>query len=64
VSEAQKLRDKAFHARDLARALTDKYACAALETLAAEFETQAIELERQNRATGGQDKPVSRSDTP
>jgi hypothetical protein len=64
VSEAQKLRDKAFHARDLARALTDKQASAALEALAAEFEAQALELERQNPGTGEQDKTISRRDTP
>lgn len=48
MSEAQKLRDKAFHARELALALPDAHARAALEALAAEYEQQALELERQD----------------
>jgi hypothetical protein len=64
VSEAQKLRDKATHARGLAAALTDSHARKALEALADELEQQAIELERQDQSTGRQDKPASQSDTP
>ena len=62
MSEAQKLRDKAVHARDLAWALTDEHACAALEALAVEFERQATELEAQDQS--GQERPASWSDTP
>jgi hypothetical protein len=46
VTKAHKLRDEAFHARDLAWALTDEHARAALEDLACELERQALELER------------------
>ncbi|HWE72137.1 MAG TPA: hypothetical protein VG328_03190 [Stellaceae bacterium] len=65
MSEAQRLRDKAFHAREVALALTDKHACAALEALADEFEAQATELERREQgARGEQNKPASQRDTP
>ena len=53
MSEAKKLRDKAAHVRALAWALTDEHASAALEALAVELETQAVDLERQEQ--GGQD---------
>ena len=45
VSEAQKLRDKAAHAREMAAPLTDAHACAALQALALELEQQALDLE-------------------
>jgi hypothetical protein len=63
LSEAQKLRDKAAHARRLAASLTDRQACGALETLAGELDQQASDLERQARAKVGQEKS-SQSDTP
>jgi hypothetical protein len=47
VGEAEKLRDKALHARGLALALTDAHARAALQAMADELERQAVELERQ-----------------
>ena len=62
VSEAQKLRDKAAHAREMAAPLTDAHACAALQALASELEQQALDLEhKEQRAHKGQ---VPRSDTP
>jgi len=62
VSETHKLRAKAVHARELAWALADEHARAALEALAVEFEQLAAELEAQDQ--GGQEQPASRSDTP
>jgi len=62
VSEARKLRDKAVHARELAWALADEHARAALEAMAIEFERQAAELEAQEQS--GRERPASRSDTP
>ena len=56
MSEAQKRRDRAFHARQLARALTDQDACAALEALAVELEAEAAELERGDQG-GAADQP-------
>jgi hypothetical protein len=64
VSEAKRLRDEAAHARKLAWGLTDEKAYAALETLAADFERQAFELERQEQDRSGQNHQNSRSDTP
>lgn len=62
MSEAQKLRDKAAHARQLAWALTDAHARAALEAMASEFERLALELERAEQS--GQNESISQSDTP
>ena len=47
MSDALKLRQKALHVRELARALSDAHASAALEALADEFDLQAAELEQQ-----------------
>jgi len=62
VSEAEKLRDKALHARELVWRLSDERARAALEAIAVEFERQAFELEAQE--LNDQERPASRSDTP
>jgi hypothetical protein len=63
LSEAQKLRDKAAHARQLAESLTDPHARGALEALAGELDQQANDLEAQERDQDKENKP-SRSDTP
>jgi hypothetical protein len=62
VSEAQKLRAKALHAREMAWSLSDELARTALEALALEFERRASELEAQE--LNDQERPASRSDTP
>ena len=62
MSEAQRLRDKAVHARELAGGLAEKHARAALEALAVEFERQATGLEAQDQS--GHERPAPRSDTP
>jgi len=62
VSEAQRLREKAAHAREMAGPLTDAHAHAALQSLASELEQQALDLERQEQS--GQRRPASRIDTP
>jgi hypothetical protein len=64
VSEGQRLRDKAAHAREMAWALTDRHARAALEALAGELEQQASVLEREERDRDKQNDLTSRSDTP
>jgi hypothetical protein len=64
VSEAGKLREKASHAREVAWALTDEHARAALEALADELEVQAAELDRQEQNQGSQTHPTSQNDTP
>ena len=56
MSEAQRLRDKAVHARELAGGLAEKHARAALEALAVEFERQATELDAQDQS--GQERPA------
>jgi hypothetical protein len=63
VSEKQRLRDKAAHTRDIAWALTDRPARAALEALADDLERQASVLEREEHEQGMQDNPASRSGT-
>lgn len=62
MSEAQKLRAKALHAREMAWSLSDELARTALEALALEFERRASELEAQE--LNDQERPASRSDTP
>jgi hypothetical protein len=47
MSEAQRLRDKAVHARELARMLADDHSKGALEALAQELDQQAAQLENQ-----------------
>ena len=64
MSEASELRNKASHAREVAWALTDEHARAALEALADELERQAAEFERQEQNQGGQNYPTSQNDTP
>ena len=63
MSEAQALRDRAAYARELAHALTDARARAALEALAREFEQLAVDLDRQEKQQGAKNPP-SRGDTP
>ena len=45
MSEAQKLRAKALHVRELAMAMTDAHAIGALKAFADELERQADELD-------------------
>lgn len=45
MSEAQKLREKALHARELAVAMTDAHAIGALRAYAEELERLADELD-------------------
>ena len=49
MSETQRLRDRAAHARDLAWGLSDEHARGALEALATELELQATELEHKEQ---------------
>jgi hypothetical protein len=63
VSEAQKLRDKAAHTRQMAWSLTDQHARGALEALAGELDQQANDLDAQARDQDKVNTP-SRDDTP
>jgi hypothetical protein len=59
VSETHRLRDKAAHVREVAKALTDRPARAALRDLADDLERQASELEREQHKQGMQENPAS-----
>lgn len=62
VSEIDRLRSQAAHARRLAGYTTDAHAKEALEAFAGEFERKALDLERQQSID--ENKSASQSDTP
>ena len=51
MSEIERLRDQAAHARRLAEGITDMHALASLHAYADELERMASEIERQQRDT-------------
>jgi hypothetical protein len=59
MHDSRKVREKAARARRLAKSVTDKQTCEALEALAAELDRQVAEVERQgeNNDNGGPDSP-------
>lgn len=61
MSEIDRLRNQATHARRLARYTTDAHARDALEALAGEFERKALDLEHEQSS---ETKPASPHDTP
>lgn len=61
MSEIDRLRNQAAHARRLARYTTDAHARDALEGLAGEFERKALDLEHEQSS---QNKSASPHDAP
>ena len=64
MSDIERLRAQAAHARRLAESITDMRALAALHAFADEVERKAAEIEHQQSIEGGKPSSRSRSDTP